>query len=264
MTLLKRIIVAVIFIPLILAACFNGGIPLLLLLSLFSGIGLYELRQLLCRKYEVIPFIVIPLGVLFLWVFSLIEMPGVLFSFLALVMIVAGYDIFFNRIEGSAVRLALSCAVIIYQPFLYSMVYRLRELSNGEFLVISLIILVWITDTFAYFMGMLLGKHRGLLKVSPRKSLEGFLFGLFFSFVGAFILGYFFREKVTISMMVLAAVSAGIFGQMGDLLESLIKRDVGVKDSSNIIPGHGGILDRFDSFIIAAPTYYVLYLLFIR
>lgn len=263
MILLKRVIVAVIFIPLILVASFSGGYALLGLLTLFTLIGLYEMREMFRQKYDLIPFIVIPLGVIFLWLSSLLDMQMVAISFLILLLFVTGYDIFFNRIEGSVMRIALSCLAIVYQPVLYSLVYRLSELDNGGHLVVSLIIVVWITDTFAYFLGMLLGKHRGVIKASPRKSVEGFIFGIIFAFIGAYIIRITFMEELSMKIMILAAISAGIFGQFGDLLESIFKRDVGVKDSSRIIPGHGGILDRFDSFIIAAPVFYILYLIFV-
>ncbi len=262
MIVLKRILVAVVFIPLILVVSFNGGLPLLILLSLFAGIGLYELRSLFRNKYGIIPFVIIPLGVVFLWLASLFDLQTVIFSFLMMLLVVSGYDIFFSRIDGAVSRLALSCLALVYQPFLYSVVYKLRELNNGGYLVITIIILVWLTDTFAYLLGMLLGKHRGVLKASPNKSVEGFIFGLIFAFAGAYSLHLIF-PAITQKIMLLAAISAGVFGQLGDLLESLIKRDIGVKDSSSIIPGHGGILDRFDSFIIAAPVFYILYILFI-
>lgn len=262
MTVLKRIIVAIIFIPLILAALLNGEIPLLIMLSLFTFIGLYELRQMFRQKYGLIPFIVVPLGVVYLWMISLLGTEAIIFSLLSLLVIVASYDIFCNRIEGAVTRLALSCLAIIYQPFLYSFIFKLRGLTNGEYLVIFLIILIWTTDTFAYFLGMAFGKHRGIFMVSPKKSLEGFIFGLIFAFIGAYVLYHFFSQIVSLQVMFLLAISAGIFGQLGDLLESLLKRDIGVKDSSNIIPGHGGVLDRFDSFIIATPAFYLLYIIF--
>ena len=262
MIVLKRIIVAIIFIPLILVALFNGGIPLLILFSLFTGFGLFELRELFRQKYDLIPFIVIPLGLMFLWTNSLLDQSFFILSFLSLIVIVAAYDIFCNRIEGGVMRLALSCLAIIYQPLFYSFAFKLREVPNGEYLIISLIILIWTTDTFAYFLGMAFGKHRGIFKVSPKKSVEGYIFGLISAFLGAYVLYLIFGHAVTWKMMLLTAISAGIFGQFGDLVESLIKRDIGVKDSSRIIPGHGGVLDRFDSFIIAAPAFYMLLIIF--
>lgn len=258
----KRILVAIICIPLILFAGYRGGYLLLGLLSIFSCLGLYELREMFRRKYGLIPLVVIPLGVIFLWLTSLFALPAIGMSLLLLLIVVGGYDIFFNRIEGSSTRLVLSSFAVIYQVFLYSLVFRIRGLENGKYLLLSVIILIWLTDTFAYFMGMLFGKHRGVFKASPRKSVEGFIFGIIFAFIGAYVLFIVFAGRVPMKVMFLAAFSAGIFGQFGDLLESLIKRDVEVKDSSGIIPGHGGILDRFDSFIIAAPAFYILYTLF--
>jgi|SRR5690554_3572932 len=263
MIVLKRVIVAAIFIPLILVVFYNGGYPLLALLSIFTFFGLYELRLLFKKKYGLIPIVVLPLGVIFLWLTPILGSIATIFSLLFLLLIVAGYDIFLNRIDGAVIRIALSLFVFIYQPFFYSYVFRLRNLPNGAYLLMSIIILIWLTDTAAYFLGMLLGKHRGIFKVSPKKSVEGFISGIIFAFIGAFVLHRFISEWVTLPVMMLAAISVAVFGQLGDLLESLIKRDTGVKDSSHIIPGHGGILDRFDSFIITVPVFYILYILFI-
>jgi phosphatidate cytidylyltransferase len=263
MIVLKRVIVAAIFIPLILVVFFNGGYPLLALLSIFTFFGLYELRLLFKEKYGLIPIVVLPLGVIFLWLTPLLGSLATIFSLLFILLIVAGYDIFLNRIDGAVNRIALSLFAVIYQPFLYSYVFRLRNVHNGEYLLMAIIILIWITDTAAYFLGMLVGKHRGVFKVSPQKSVEGFIFGIIFAFIGAYILYLLLSEWVTLPVMLLTALSVAFFGQLGDLLESLIKRDTGVKDSSQIIPGHGGVLDRFDSFIIAAPVFYILYKLFV-
>ncbi len=116
--------------------------------------------------------------------------------------------------------------------------------------------MIWITDSAAYFVGRAIGKHKGIFKASPNKSLEGFLAGTFFSFVGSYFMMKFMG--LSLPQAIAVAISGGIFGQMGDLFESILKRDAGVKDSSNVLPGHGGILDRFDSLLLAAPVFYVI------
>jgi len=139
--------------------------------------------------------------------------------------------------------------------------YKLRHdfSVNGDnfgiYITLSVIALIWISDSFAYFVGMTLGKHRGLLKSSPKKSLEGFFGGLVTPFIAVMIY-YHFSQEIPLKYLLLSAMSAGIFGQIGDLIESIFKRDCGIKDSSNLIPGHGGILDRFDSVLVAIPILY--------
>ena len=167
-----------------------------------------------------------------------------------------GKDVLGNNLSGSIKRVSAILFGLIYTSVFISFLYNIRLMEKGNYLVILLIILIWITDTFAYFTGMLLGKHRNIISGSPNKSLEGFIGGFFFSFV-TLIITYFILH-IDIRHAIFAAISAGIFGQFGDFLESMIKWDVGVKNSSHIIPGHGGILDRFDSLIVVAPVFYFL------
>ncbi|MFA5499188.1 MAG: phosphatidate cytidylyltransferase [Candidatus Cloacimonadia bacterium] len=263
MDALKRILIAIIFIPLIIVVCYLGNYYLLGFLTIVSMLGLYELRKMFQIKEVALPFIIIPLGGLSLWLMSLLDGIGIAYSLLLLFIIFAGYDVFTNRIDGAFNRLSHGLFAIFYQPYLYSLIYKTRLVDNGHLILVSIIIMIWATDTFAYFLGMLIGKHRGVFQVSPKKSIEGFVAGLIFAFIAAFIIHYFYKDILPLNILLLGAVSAGVFGQLGDLIESLFKRDVGVKDSSKIIPGHGGMLDRFDSLVLTVPVFYLLYHLFI-
>lgn len=260
--MLTRIFVSVLFIPLLIIIFFNGGFPLLVLLAIFSVLAAVELRKMLAKKYPPISPLIIPLCGITFFVTALYQ-DYALSSFVLVILLITGYDVFSGRIENSVIRTALSIFIIAYIPVMFALAYRIRCLDNGNLLLLMLIITIWITDTFAYFIGMLLGRHRGITKVSPQKSLEGFIAGAVFAFIGAYIIHLCCSSSVSLKEMLLIAFSASIAGQFGDLVESLIKRDVGVKDSSKIIPGHGGILDRFDSFLVAAPVFYFLYKLLI-
>ncbi|HHE54472.1 MAG TPA: phosphatidate cytidylyltransferase, partial [Caldithrix abyssi] len=118
---------------------------------------------------------------------------------------------------------------------------------------------IWICDTFAYFLGKQFGKHRLFERVSPKKSWEGAVAGL----VGAlltYLLVYFLQIiPITIYVAIVGGLIVGIVGQFGDLVESWFKRDAKVKDSSNLLPGHGGILDRFDSVMFSSVAFLALY-----
>lgn len=132
----------------------------------------------------------------------------------------------------------------------------------GGFTVIAILASIWICDTAAYFGGLSMGKHRLFLRVSPKKSWEGAVWG----FAGAVATMVFFQSTflpyLAFHQAIIIGMIIGIFGQIGDLIESLLKRDADVKDSSDLLPGHGGVLDRFDSLIYVSPILY-LYIDFI-
>ena len=122
-------------------------------------------------------------------------------------------------------------------------------------------ILVWVNDSFAYLIGKNFGKTKLLERISPNKTVEGFLGGMLFSFIGAWVLSHYFTNLSFVNWFAFAAI-VSTFGVLGDLIESMFKRQAGVKDSSNFIPGHGGFLDRLDSIIFSAPFIFI-YLLVI-
>ncbi len=125
--------------------------------------------------------------------------------------------------------------------------------------VLMLFILIWSSDSFAYFTGRLFGKHKMAPKISPKKTWEGFAGGVVLTLILGFFIEQYYPELRGNWMLVGFLVS--VFAPLGDLVESQLKRSFGVKDSGNIIPGHGGILDRLDSFIICAPVIYLYFLL---
>jgi len=117
------------------------------------------------------------------------------------------------------------------------------------------IILIWSTDTFAYLTGRAIGKHKLYSKISPNKTIEGSVGGLVFTLITATILSIYFNQYSLTEWLGLSIVIS-IFGALGDLVESMFKRAANIKDSGNLIPGHGGVLDRFDSLLFAAPFIY--------
>ena len=120
-------------------------------------------------------------------------------------------------------------------------------------LPLSIFIFNWVNDTGAYCTGMLFGKHKLFERISPKKSWEGSIGGSVFCIISSFILAHFFPFMST-EVWIGLALTVVIFGTWGDLTESLLKRRLGIKDSGNILPGHGGMLDRFDSAILAIPA----------
>lgn len=128
-------------------------------------------------------------------------------------------------------------------------------------ILISIFLLIWINDTFAFIVGKSIGKHKLFEKVSPKKTIEGFLGGLVFCFISSYLVARFYIEAnaKNIYIWLIIAVIVTIFGTIGDLIESKFKRIAGVKDSGAIMPGHGGVLDRLDSIIFVAPFVFLFY-----
>ncbi len=148
---------------------------------------------------------------------------------------------------------------IVYIPVMLSFIYQTRMLNGGLYLVWLIFFCSWGCDTFAYLSGMLLGKHKLAPELSPKKSKEGAVGGV----VGAAVLGgiYAALTGAVIWVYVLICAAGAIASQIGDLAASAVKRQHNIKDYGNLIPGHGGILDRFDSVIVTAPMIYILAIL---
>lgn len=125
-------------------------------------------------------------------------------------------------------------------------------------IIISIFILIWTNDTFAYIVGKTFGKNKLLERVSPKKTIEGFVGGIVFGVIASLLISKFYIQGATIIWIIIAII-VGIFGTIGDLIESKFKRVAGVKDSGKIMPGHGGILDRLDSVIFVAPFVFLFY-----
>ncbi len=257
--LIKRSIIAIFAIPLLLFIYFFGNLPLLIFLVILSMLSAYELKKMCHNKEITIQYFIIPLSGLLCYFSAIYNFQWSLYILFLSLLIISAEDIFKSNIQNAFLRMSASLWILIYCSFSFGFAYKIHELKNGQYYLPLLAIMIWITDSFAYFVGMSLGKHRGIFKVSPKKSIEGFIGGFSFSIIFSVLAHFLFPQQLPLPISLLIAFCAGTIGQFGDLLESLIKRDFNVKDSSNLIPGHGGILDRFDSFIVTAPFFYILY-----
>lgn len=157
---------------------------------------------------------------------------------------------FFGALFYSA---ALGSFILIRElPARYGLDYG----PAGKWLVL-LIVAIWVCDTAAYIVGSYFGKHKLIERISPKKSIEGTAAGFIFSVISAYVCHITFIQGLRLQDSLFIGAVAGSIGQYGDLFESMLKRDAGVKDSSHLIPEHGGILDRFDSLTISAPVIYL-------
>jgi phosphatidate cytidylyltransferase len=157
--------------------------------------------------------------------------------------------------------LALTLLGIFYIGWLFSYVFLLRMLSDGPAYVFYLFTVVWLGDAAALIVGRVCGRHKLAPRLSPGKTIEGAIGGFLGSLCGATLGGRWLLGHLTLTQCVTLACLLAVFGQLGDLSESLVKRSAGVKDSGGLIPGHGGILDKIDGILFGAPVlyYYILY-----
>lgn len=154
--------------------------------------------------------------------------------------------------------------LVVALPF--SLLNAIYFAYGNERIFLAILIFIWINDTGAYCVGSLAGKHRLFERISPKKSWEGFWGGLAFTTLSGIIIGHYFPgyfAGLTLLQWIGLAISVSLFSTWGDLVESLLKRTAGIKDSSHILPGHGGILDRIDSLLLVSPSI-LLYLYIIQ
>ena len=150
---------------------------------------------------------------------------------------------------GSIAYLGLPCSIMMSMHIYFE-----------PRMVLLVFVLLWANDTFAYLTGRLLGKHKLFERISPGKTIEGSIGGLVFTLVGIIVFSHYV-DWLSLGEAIGLGLIAVVFGTLGDLCESMLKRQAGVKDSGNLIPGHGGILDRFDSVLFAMPFVYVFLLI---
>ncbi|MEK9137605.1 MAG: phosphatidate cytidylyltransferase [Bacteroidota bacterium] len=277
-----RILVAVVGIPLILLLTLAGGFYFFGLIAIVSGVGLYEYYSL-ARVKGIKPQVV--LGLVFgfcvnavfihdklqralletLAAYSIsVPLPSMaqlfLIEFLLFIPLILLLELFRN--SGSALaNVASTVTGVCYVSMSLGSLVGLRELfvpndmvyEWGAMTVIAVFASIWVCDSVAYFAGRALGKHKLSERVSPKKTWEGAVAG-FIGAVGAFVVArYLALPYMSLASALICGGVVGVFGQFGDMVESLLKRDAGVKDSSSLIPGHGGVLDRFDSLIFVSP-----------
>lgn len=191
------------------------------------------------------------------------EIPRDVFITGLFVLVLALFTIWiFNKdsLSLKALTIVIFGAVII--PLFFSLTISILMRENGKFLILIPFIAAWLTDTGAYFTGVLFGRHKLAPVISPKKTWEGALGGILFCMLSFMLYGYilnaFFAKQPDFSGFLLFAAVLSVIAQIGDLSFSLIKREYSIKDFGTIFPGHGGILDRFDSVIFTSPAVFIL------
>ena len=266
--LLTRTISGAVFAAVVVASVVVSPWTCAALLMLVVGIGAFEmcrLHKILEVKYLILSellslgaYVLAALAALhfLLMKWLLLELVFLLIPFLfALFSTRYDHKTLFSSLYASLAFLSLPTSLMLFM-------YRtdLFGLMAGACLILLVFCLLWVNDIFAYLTGKLLGKHKLFPRISPGKTIEGSLGGLIFTVIGMVFFSRYVDWLPNSAAVGMAAIAV-IFGTLGDLCESMLKRQAGVKDSGKLIPGHGGILDRFDSVLFSVPFIFVYLLL---
>lgn len=248
-----RILVGAIGIPLFLFIIFKGGIYFLILSLLLSCIALWEFYTMF-KSTEMQPLKILP-GIitiaLFILSYSGYKAEGLIL--LAGIILICSVEVF--RKKHNPLNSVVSVFGLFYVAVPFLLLTKIIYYEQFNY-IIYIFILIWTCDSMAFFGGKFLGKHK-LSAISPKKTWEGSVTGLLFTLIASYLFYYFSDGKLTLVDAIVLGVLIGVFSQIGDLFESLFKRKLHVKDSSHIIPGHGGVLDRFDSLVFVTPLVFI-------
>lgn len=264
----QRTITGVVFVIMVIGSLFVDYLIFTGVIAVFAVVGLWEFYSL-AEKKNIFPlkYLGIISGTLFFFitVFSntnfidglQAEKYYALFFLFILLFFIAEL---FRKSEKALQNISMCLAGIIYVAIPFSILISLpvvieQDVSLGKVILISFLLLMWMYDIFAYLTGMWLGKHKLFKRISPKKSWEGLIGGAIFCIAFSISLSYYYTG-LTIMQLIIMAILIIVFGTFGDLVESMIKRWADVKDSGRIFPGHGGVLDRFDAVLLAAPFVY--------
>jgi len=271
-----RILMAVLFLPLLVLMAWRGGLIYLGFTLLVVGLCLREFYRLLEAKglsphwkSGLLTVLLLPVAGYFRFRTGRIEEWHVGLFFTILIGAVLLAELRRGAGKQAVANSAATFLGVLYIGWLGAHLDALRELpipmrrSYGEGMSYALLpfFLTWTCDTAAYGVGLAFGRTKVMPSVSPAKSLEGSIAGLVFAIAGGFVARVWFAPYLSVLDAIVLGALVGVFGQFGDLVESLFKRDAETKDSSRLIPGHGGVLDRFDSLLFTAPIVYY-YLVF--
>lgn len=264
---IQRAITGVIFVGVLIGCILWGPISFSLLFALISALTIHEFGTIVGKQQDVEinkPICMLAGIFLFFGFAYLGVMPGqteVLIPYLFLIIYLLVSELYLKK-KNPLNNWAYAMMSQIYIALSFAMLNVLAYHSTGTspynvqynpILPLSIFIFTWINDTGAYCTGMLFGKHRLFERISPKKSWEGSIGGGIFSVIAAVVMAHCF-PFMSLGIWIGLALTVVVFGTLGDLTESLLKRTLGIKDSGNILPGHGGMLDRFDSTLMAVPA----------
>jgi len=253
----QRIITAVIAGILFVAVAAYGGIPFTLLSIILAVVGYFELLRM--KKMKLFSF---PAGIgLFLVLLIVtgihIDSLSTMEWFIAAFLLLLSYTV----LSKNAFHFDQATFVVfsaLYAGLGFHYLIEVRSLGNGLVMLFFILFAIWATDTGGYFAGSAFGKRKLWPQISPKKTVEGAIGGIVNAMLVSIIYQLFFTAYESMEKAIIAALVIGVFSQLGDLVESALKRHYGAKDSGAILPGHGGILDRCDSWLFVLPVLHLL------
>ena len=292
--LIKRVLVAIVGIPVGLFIIYLGGIPFFITLAIVSSLAMLEYLNLQTKKGAfpnkslgvVLNLIMLSFVFFFFTNENMLDSGIFLIILLILFAVLSLCFVLFSKNPNGLLSMGAIMSGLMYITVSFSLLILTREYyhlktqplmlnslngnklldifimdakasSSCAFLVISTFISVWVCDSAAYFTGKSIGKHKLFPSVSPNKTWEGAVGGFFGGIIGFALPAYLLINDFPLVHSIVIGAIIGVIGQIGDLAESKLKRDAGVKDSSHLLPGHGGALDRFDSIMFVAPVVFI-------
>ena len=263
-----RLISGIVLVALALALIITGGDVLFASLLIISFIGMFELYRIFQIEKSAAGFV----GYLFAVLFYMnLRYPffadSMILVIAFLVVLMSVYVFTYPKYKTEQILAAFFG--VFYTAVMLSYIYQTRMLEKGAYIVWLIFLCSWGSDTCAYCVGVLFGKHKMSPKLSPKKSIEGAVGGVLGAMLLTLLYTWIFREPMQMTMeerILLSCISGvgALISMIGDLAASAVKRNYEIKDYGKLIPGHGGILDRFDSVIFTAPIVYYLAVYFIK
>jgi phosphatidate cytidylyltransferase len=261
-----RTLTMVIILPIALAIIHFGGILYYGTISIIAILAFIELWYIVkSRDYRPSLILGLVLTLFLLFLKNILDSQSFSYAhtvFTLLFFLIILEHFFLKLTKNSIMNIALTIFMCVYIGHLLSFFIEIMGLKNGSILLTFSLFSTWISDIFAYLIGVYFGKNHPFPYLSPNKTLEGAIGGIFGG--GICSLAFYSTIPIKLPILFLLGIIAAIFGQMGDLFESLIKRNFGVKDSGKLIPGHGGILDCIDSILFSIPILFYSFKLLLK
>ena len=268
----KRLFTFFFGVPLVLGIVFCdylNHLPLQIIIGIFSVLGANEFYNMVSQKNAMFTKEIVLIAtalhpfICYIFILANLSLDISPWLFIIISILLMGIECFSAKsFENSLSKIATSFLIIFYCGFLMTFLSRMTILPDSKFVISLFLIFVFMCDSAAWFFGILFGKStRGFVAASPNKSLVGFIGGIAGSIASGCLFKFIFPEVFTISYprLIILGLITSIAAIVGDLIESVFKRSCNVKDSGNLIPGRGGILDSIDSILIAAPIFYIGY-----
>lgn len=260
--ILVRALSGLLYITILLFSIFSSEKWYILLFLVFGLICLREFLRLISFQFWY-PYLILIAFILFFSYYKIFKPATIV---LLGITVATGFYLIKNLFSQRIRRLSKAYKLYITLFYVISGFVFLTLLpSHGDefspYIVAGLFVLIWINDTFAFIVGKSIGRHKLFPSISPKKTVEGFFGGLVFACISSFFI-HKFTQSLNFNIWLSLAIVMSTLGTLGDLIESKLKREAGVKDSGTLMPGHGGLYDRLDSILFASPFIYLVLIVF--